>query len=442
MRVRLPAPRIGRCELQIEYTFPHDELSDEATTLVSVPLVVPGEGALTSNELTAVSQPGIEVTYPRGPWVEETSPARATNPAVLRMSARSAIPSVDLAVSITERQLDHSTTVEQAWIETRLTDTRRQDRVVFRLNTTETSLRLSLPAGAELASLEVELDGRRVGQQLDLKSDSGELILPVPDSANDEHLLEMRYFFNQRPAPGTLVLESPRLEPASWVQQLYWQLVLPATEHVFGSPPSYAREYRWHWSNLFWHREPSLNESDLEGWIGAAPTTVAAQPPDMRGPDAARQRIVNADSANRYLFSTLGAAEPLQIHTISRTRLVLLASLPLLLCGLMLIYWPATRHPATLLVAAVSVAVVGTIDPESAVLLAQAATLGLLLALAAFVMARVSVRPPVPSATPIRGSSHSLDRSFTESYQRAPSGSQPSTATNPLVPSSAPESNS
>ncbi len=161
----------------------------------------------------------------------------------------------------------------------------------------------------------------------------------------------------------------------------------------------------------------------------------------MRGPDAA-QRTVEVDAANHYLFSTLGAAEPLQIHTISRTRLVLLASLPLLLCGLLLIYWPAARHPATLLVAAVAMAAVATIDPESAVLIAQAATLGLFLALVAFVMARVSVRPPVPPARPMRGSSQSLDRSFTEAYQRAPGGSQPSTATNPLVPSSAPESNS
>jgi hypothetical protein len=122
---------------------------------------------------------------------------------------------------------------------------------------------------------------------------------------------------------------------------------------------------------------------------------------------------------------------------------VLLASLPLLLVGLGLIYFPGARHPATLLVAAVALAAFGTIDPDSALLVAQAATLGLLLALIAFVWARVSVRPTVAAPTPMRGSSQSLDRSFTEAYQRPlASGSQPSTATNPLVPSSAPEGQS
>ncbi|MEX2112145.1 MAG: hypothetical protein WD845_03115 [Pirellulales bacterium] len=437
LRVSLPAPRIGRCELQVKYSVPHAKLADEVNTLVHVPLVIPSEGSLISNELTVVSKPGLLVTYPKGPWIDKTSQLRSATPPALLLTANSAISFIDLAVSLKRRQLDHNTTIEQAWIETRLTDSRRQDRAVFRLTTTEPQLRVALPAGADLASL--ELDGRRLAQPLDLAGDARELTLTMPNSSNGQHLLELRYFFNDRPPKGALALTAPQIRPGSWVQQVYWQLILPAAEHVLGAPPSYAREFRWTWNNLLWRREPSLNHRDLERWIGAAPATE----PVAQGAvaDGAQPPQSDADSSNCYLFSTVGVAEPLHLHTISRARLVLLASLPLLMCGLVLIYWPKVRHPAALLVAAVGIAALGAIDPESAVLVAQAASLGVVLAVLAFILARVSVRPPVAAAAPVRGSSQSLDRSFTEAYQRpAASVSQPSTATNPLVPSSAPES--
>ena len=71
--------------------------------------------------------------------------------------------------------------------------------------------------------------------------------------------------------------------------------------------------------------------------------------------------------------------------------------------------------------------------------LAQVASLGVVLAIVAAPFAPVSARP-VLVPVPVRGSSRALERSVTEMYQRPPAGgSQPSTATNPLLPGSAPE---
>jgi hypothetical protein len=440
MRVALPAPRIGRLEMQIKYAVPHEKLADQANTLVNVPLVIPGEGQLTANELAVVSTAGILVKYPKGPWTQNASTGRSANSGALTLSAASAIPEVALAVSFKERQAQHVTTIEQAWIQTRLTDSRRQDRAVFRFTTSEPSLRLSLPQGAELASLELELDGRRVSADLGLQPDSRELVVPLPGAIPGQRVLELRYQFAQRPPRGTLTLEAPQIRPGGWLHRLYWQVMLPASEHVMGAPPNFAREYRWVWSNLFWHRQPSLGERELESWIGVAPSVDTSRLSGETEEQFALRKQAQAKSANRYLFSTVGAAEPLEIYTLSRTRLVLLASLPLLVCGLLLIYWPAARHPATLLLAAVAVAAAGLIDPEAALLLGQGASLGLVLAILGFLLARVSTRPAQPVA-PMRGSSRALERPFTEVYARAPSGGPPpSTATNPLVPTSAPES--
>ena len=88
---------------------------------------------------------------------------------------------------------------------------------------------------------------------------------------------------------------------------------------------------------------------------------------------------------------------------------------------------------------AVLVVAVSMTDPDSALLLAQGSTLGIVLAIVAAVLARVSARP-VAATVQVRGSSRALERSVTEMYQRPPAhGSQPSTATNPLLPGSTPE---
>jgi hypothetical protein len=130
------------------------------------------------------------------------------------------------------------------------------------------------------------------------------------------------------------------------------------------------------------------------------------------------------------------------LYTVSRARLVLAASLPLLVCGLLLIYFPAVRHPAALFVVAVLVAAGSLIDPESAVVLAQASIVGLVLAVVAAALARLSARP-VSQTTPVRGSSQAIERNVSEIYQRGSgSGAMASTATNPLVPAVAPEGES
>jgi hypothetical protein len=124
----------------------------------------------------------------------------------------------------------------------------------------------------------------------------------------------------------------------------------------------------------------------------------------------------------------------------SRSRLVLIASLPLLVIGLLLIYFPVTRHPALGLLIAVAVLAASLIDPEAGLLVAQAASVGLVLAVGAVLLARMRIPQP-PVTVPVRGSSRAIDREAPERFHRGSgSASQPSTTTNPLLPASTPES--
>ncbi len=440
LRVALPAPRIGRCELEISYLAPHEKPLSTANATVKIPLVIPGEGQLTANELVVPRKNSVVASYAKsakGEWTEDARSRPATDTPDLTLSARRAIAEVALLLRSTERPTAGATTIQRAWIQTRLTDGQRQDRVLYLCSTSESRLQVTLPAEAEMASLEVSVDGRHVTPEV-VRQQDATIVMPSP--ARGEYLVELDYHFAARPPAGALALESPHIKSAAWVRQLYWQVDLPGTEHLISAPDHFTREFSWVWSDYLWRRRSSLETRELEAWIGQPERGDAAAMRET--PDVVEQRQTTASNAsNRYLFSTVGTVEPLEIYTLSRARLVLWASLPLLIAGLLLIYFPTARHPGLLFAVAVLLAAGTLFDPELALLVAQASALGLVLTALAALLSHSGVRSPTPSTVAVRGSSMSLgERSATELYLRGPSSPSPaSTSTEPLVPSLSPE---
>jgi len=117
-----------------------------------------------------------------------------------------------------------------------------------------------------------------------------------------------------------------------------------------------------------------LDQAELEAWAEAAP------------------REALPDRVNVYLFSSLGNVEQAEVRTAGRTWIVFWASGAALVAGLLLIYLPVSRHPATLLTLGVALLAVGLIAPEPTLLLAQAACLGLVLTLLAGLLERGAAR--------------------------------------------------
>ncbi len=230
---------------------------------------------------------------------------------------------------------------------------------------------MSLPAGVAPEQIGVRLDGQPAAAAVE------EGVLTIPLTAGGEqgrHLLELGYQFADRPAHGAMSLELPRLRPTAWVRRMYWQLILPRNEHLVMSPSSFAGEYAWNWRDYVWGRRPLLDQAQLEDWVGAP-----------------RAAAVPAET-NDYLFSTFGDVQRATLYTANRSWIVLLASGAALAAGLLLIYLPGSRRPAALWTAAVALAALGVLYPEPAWLAAQAAGLGLLLALAAALLARGAAR--------------------------------------------------
>jgi hypothetical protein len=429
VRIKLPSPVIGRCELRTSYARSHAKPPTQASALVTVPLVVPGEGQLSDNQVQVIAAEGLTASYPQGPWSREGRASDSDAKSGIMLAASRAIGEITLAISSEQAQAEAATTIERALLETDLTSNIRLDRAIFRVATSRRRIEVVLPEQADRDSLALSVNGVLIAPE-----GQRQRTITVPlDSAAGEHLIEVRYRFAGRDPQGSLNFASPEIPAARWVQQVYWQVVLPPTEHLLFGPRGYTGEQQWVWSNGLYARQATLDPSELQRWISEHSV--------LAGPTALPLRPVG-EGGNRYLFSTVGRIAPLQLVSISRSRLVLLTSLPLLAIGLGLIYLPWMRHPAVLLIVALVVAGIAFVEPHLSILLAQAAVVGVLLVGVAWLLARLSPRPEAAVPVPSRGSSYAaLERSVTELYHRSPSKSHPpSTATNPLIPAG-PEAN-
>ena len=148
------------------------------------------------------------------------------------------------------------------------------------------------------------------------------------------------------------------------------------------APAEFTEEHHWGWKGPFLERVPFLEQPQLESWCGAA------------------HRADVPAGTNRYLMSTMGTAtgeklrtiDRAQVFTVDRAMVVSVASGMALLAGLLLIYVPVIRHPVTLLVVAVLLGMAALVEPEATLLVSQAASLGVVLALVAAALRKNALR--------------------------------------------------
>jgi hypothetical protein len=149
------------------------------------------------------------------------------------------------------------------------------------------------------------------------------------------------------------------LEGVTHVREAYWQLCLPADQHLLADPAGFVPEMTYSWRNWLWDRRGALEQEDLEKWIGAS-----------------RQDPVPAQT-NQYLFRSFGTLESLPLFAASRRLILAIAGVLVLGVGLLVLHVRSVRHPAAGLALAVGIVVTGLIWPAAGLLLAQGATLAL-----------------------------------------------------------------
>ena len=426
-RIALPAPKIGRCELEVRFSSDFEPLAPDTTVLCEIPLLMPAEGKLSGNRLYVKAPQGVEVV-PRGPdWQPSEAPAgRLPRHGSLALSAEKRISHVALGIHLEDLV---TTVVEAAWVQTYLTSNTRWEQAVFRLTTDEEQLELALPEGVDFQEMEVLLGPEKVAERQrvpvrPLTPDS-RVLVPLPEEARGHpQCLEVRYgFLDPRPAPGLMSFDLPHLGGEVWVQRTYWELLLPQTEHLIVEPRGFTPEWRWGWTGVIWGRKPLLEQGELEAWSGASRASNLPQ------------------ATSRYLFSSLAPVKRCELRSANRWLIVSAASSIVLVAGLLLIYVPACRHPAALLIVAILVLGAAALYPGPALMASQAASLGLVLALSAGLLHRL-LGPPRSDVARREPSSSVLDRVSTQAQYPPPAGDQQASTDTHPAPVSFPASES
>lgn len=439
----LKPARIGRCVVTVRYSLSRRVLMPNTPIKRSIPLVLPSAERILRHELSVVSPLGLTVevlenqtetgvsgtttpanevvkpttsgTTAGGPVVSNVKPI--LEPIIDAMISKSdlatgtrqnfnvtdRLESILVLVSIEKRHEAPATTIQRAFFQTYVKELEYQNRAIFRFQTRQKQLPLTLPTTTIDRSVQLYLN-----DQLLTLEPLGEhrFLVTFPTSLVGSQQLELRW--TSRPATESrtdLALGMPQLGEDTWIQRWYWQLLLPTGTHLLGTPREVLSESVWSWNGGFFKRDPLMKTDALERWVGAEAITT------------------NAPSANLYLFSSFGQPQEIHFRVANRSLIVLSASGLVLICGFLLIYVPATRHPASLLVLGVILGSVGVMYPEPMLLSLQASSIGVILVGVTAILKRRMVRPQLPRPIPIAesGGSSILDRDSTQRQVVLPS---------------------
>jgi hypothetical protein len=205
------------------------------------------------------------------------------------------------------------------------------------------------------------------------------------------HTLEVRF---RMPIQQGLItrhrLTPPQIDATTELSQVYWQIVLPADEHIVDSPEQLVSASQWQWLGAFWGRRPVMSQTELEKWVAAIP------------------QIAPSGSENEYLFTGLLPVSSIALVTAPRWLIVLLASSLALALVVGWFYLPLRMRPWMLVAIIVVIAATAVVYPTASLLIAQASVVGIVLAPLSMFLARWTTGP----------SRRPLAQSFTPSSRR------------------------
>jgi hypothetical protein len=290
LELPLPAPRLGELELTARFGVPVAVPSLVNGSEIGVPLLTPEDQSVEVNRLTIGGEFAARVQPLDDNWSMSSDAIEPTNGGsvrpLVRLTAVQATPAINLVARAQSAGALGSSIVSRAWVQTWLSDTVRQDRAVYQFSTSADELHLGLPADVHPGNIEV-----RVDQQLQRPTiQANKLAVRLPaGNGNRVHVLELRYQIDeQRRSGGEVEAQLPKFLDNTWVERMYWQLVLPPNDYLISSPAELSPEFTWNWSGWGWSRRSPWEQVDLERWSGAAA--------DAPLPEA----------TNRYLFSITG----------------------------------------------------------------------------------------------------------------------------------------
>ncbi len=348
-------------DVVVNVTYPLPFVLPRDTSNWTIPLVLPHVDEVSSHRVIANSPAETALRTTDANWEVNDNRHRATPANQLFLTAKGSGAKLNLQISPAPELGANSTSIKQAYVQTWTIGTARRDRAVFRFSSNENRLPISLPRDV-LKSDEVFilLDHKRVSPYW-----RNDAIVEIDLSAVavGEHVLELSYGVRQPTQRWFSSIELPHIMGAHWTQELYWQLVTPEREHLFTSPNHLISANSWEWRGLIWGRQPEHEQEWLEEWIGAS---VQTPPPP---------------ATNRYLFTTFGDVERLDIIVLSRTTFVLFAASAAFFIGFLFLSFAWMRQPLVVLSMLFALVVGAVVMPLPILTVGPLVVLGLVMAI-------------------------------------------------------------
>ncbi len=368
--VKLPAPRMGRFDIVIDDYLPQRELSPEPHP-IPIPIITPLDRSLTSVQLVVPDQQTLSVAVDDPAWTRIS-----TLPEGMQWITKQAVSNVNIAL---DRSLAHSPQrlrIDTAFIQTQIDDAGQLvTRATYVIRESITEVMLRLPPDASDPTF--QWNGRPLGptdvtrltddQQFRLERPIVEL--SAPERAQRQ-VVSIRYqrlsSADRWSTPQTIPL--PQFAPGVFVGQLWWELKLPLSQHLFVPPSNMTPQFQWVREGIFWERKPAADyaafrDSLLETDLNTEPSPT--------------------NSGNAYPFVSLGSPTELDFRTISKSMIVFLGAGLTLVASFLLLKVPAARHPLLWLSVGLAAMAASLWFLEPMLLLLQPAAYGLVLPLCA-----------------------------------------------------------
>jgi hypothetical protein len=424
-RVPLPQPRLGQFTVHVRYGLTRPSSSDSSAW--QLPLVRMVDVPATRSQANVSVSRGSSVSLdskPQGFTWKVTSAISGTDPpGSLSLVADRSESRLPLLITASDFNPASATVIDRIWLQSWFSGGWRQDRAAIRFRTASSQATVELPPQTPGADIEVLLDGDAAQV---LSRSNGRIVVRLSsatdadgrsmDATPSTYTLELR---SRQPVHRSLLtrhqLTPPQLVGGKALSQVYWQIVLPGDEHVVHSPARMSSASQWQWLGGFWGERPVLSQTDLEEWADAS---------EQPAPSAAQ---------NEYLYTGLAPVVSIDLITAPRWIIVLAASSVVLVGGLLWIYLPVVRRRWILIAAACMIAGLAVAFPVPAALLAQAASVGVIVALLAALLRRATARPTHWPVTLPTGSSQRQVTTRSESIL-APPPAMSAASTAPTVP--------
>ncbi len=191
---------------------------------------------------------------------------------------------------------------------------------------------------------------------------------PAPESADLR--LTIRY---RQPRPEARWSEGrsvafPKFPNGVWIEQTWWELSLPNSQHLFVSPQTMTPQFQWQREQIFWSRRPNAGFEAVRNTI--LPNSFA-EPSSSNG------------AANVYAFKSFVSPEEVRFRSMSKSMIVFLGAGLTLTLSFLLVKVPAARHPSLWLGVGLVFTAASLWYLEPMLLLLQPAAYGLVLPLCA-----------------------------------------------------------